>query len=192
MGVTPRPYQKPRPPVFIMAESAGSFGYAGAKGYNAMCASLSKGRINEAFSAHNKAASERLGCNLPTGEGVAVMRPTFVADTYEEAVQAVRPGANRLARWSSVNPHKARLATLIEEEMDDDDFDSDWFDFQLKHDLIMVGSPDSVSEQIERITSQTGCKHIALFLNFPGLSFQQVMNSLALFSERIIPRFTDS
>ncbi len=192
LGVTPRPYQKPRPPVYIMAESAGSFGYAGSKGYNAMCASLSKGRINEAFAAHNQAASERLGCKLPTGEGVAVMRPTFIAETYEEAVQAVRPGANRLATWSSVNPHKARLATLTEEEMDDDDFDSDWFDFQLKHDLIMVGSPHSVSEQIERIASQTGCKHIALFLNFPGLSFQQVMNSLSLFSEHIIPRFTES
>lgn len=192
LGVTPRPYQKPRPPVYIMAESAGSFGYAGARGYNAMCASLSKGRINEAFAAHNQAASDRMGRQIPTGQGVAVMRPTFLAETYEEAVQAVRPGANRLAAWSSVNPHKARLATLTEEEMDDDDFDSDWFDFQLKHDLIMVGSPDSVSEQIERITSQTGCQHIALFLNFPGLSFQQVMNSLYLFSEHIIPRFSNA
>ena len=117
------------------------------------------------------------------------MRPTFLAETYEEAVQAVRPGANRLAAWSSVNPHKARQATLIEEEMEEGDLDSDWFDFQLKHDLILVGSPDSVSEQIERIQSKTGCRHIALFLNFPGLSFKQVMNSLHLFSDRIIPRF---
>ena len=155
-----------------------------------MCASLSPGRINEAFNAHNEAASERLGRSVPAGEGVAVMRPTFLAETYEEAVQAVRPGANRLAAWSSVNPHKARQATLIEEEMDKGDLDSDWFDFQLKHDLILVGSPDSVSEQIERIQSKTGCRHIALFLNFPGLSFQQVMNSLSLFSENIIPRFT--
>ena len=189
LGVTPRPYQQPRPPVYIMAETVGSFGYAGEKGYSAMCASLSPGRINEAFTAHKEAASQRLGRSVPTGEDVAVMRPTFVAETYEEAVQAVRPGANRLAAWSSVNPHKARQATLIEEEMEEGDLDSDWFDFQLKHDLILVGSPDSVSEQIERIQSKTGCQHIALFLNFPGLSFQQVMNSLHLFSDRIIPRF---
>ena len=54
-----------------------------------MCASLSPGRINEAFTAHNEAASQRLGHPIPTGEGVAVMRPTFLAETYEEAVQAV-------------------------------------------------------------------------------------------------------
>ena len=74
--------------------------------------------------------------------------------------------------------------------MEEGDRDSDWFDFQLKHDLILVGSPDSVSEQIERIQSKTGCQHIALFLNFPGLSFQQVMNSLHLFSDHIIPKFS--
>ena len=63
-----------------------------------MCASLSKGRISEAFAAHNQAASDRLGYKLPTDEGVAVMRPTFIAETYEEAVQLS-------ARVPTASPH---------------------------------------------------------------------------------------
>ena len=53
----------------------------------------------------------------------------------------------------------------------------------------MVGTPDTVAEQIERYRTELNCQHIALFLNFPGLSFQQVMRSLTLFTEQVIPRF---
>ena len=77
---------------------------------------------------------------------------------------------------------------VSEEELEEGDLDLDWFDFQLKHDLILVGSPDSVSEQIERLETETGCPHLAFFLNIPLLSFQQVMHSLDLASSKVIPR----
>ena len=37
--------------------------------------------------------------------------------------------------------------------------------------------------------SETGCRHLALFLNFPALTFEQVMRSLDLFASEIIPHF---
>ena len=34
-----------------------------------------------------------------------------------------------------------------------------------------------------------GCSHLALFLNIPGLSFEQVKRSLRLFATEVMPRF---
>ena len=55
--------------------------------------------------------------------------------------------------------------------------------------MILVGSPETVRDQIEELVAETGCRHLALFLNFPGLSFEQVMHSLDLFASEVIPHF---
>ena len=117
------------------------------------------------------------------------MRPTYVAETYEEAVNAVRDGANLLGSWSARSPYKARRAQITEEEFSEEDMELSYFDFQMKHELILVGSPDSVAESIEKLRSEVNCQHLALFLNFPGLSFEQVMGNLNLFGEKVMPRF---
>ena len=189
LGLTPKPYQKPHPPVYMMAESVASHEYSAMRGISAMCFSISLGRMKEAWTAYNNVASEAQGREVPFGEGLAVMRPTYVADTYEEAVNTVRDGANLLGSWIGANPHKARTAMTLEEELSAGDMDLEWFDFQLKHDLILVGSPESVSEQIERLQKELNCQHLALFLNFPGLPLEKVLNCLDLFGEKVMPRF---
>ena len=70
-----------------------------------------------------------------------------------------------------------------------EDYNLSYFDFNQKHDLILVGSPETVREQIEELIAETGCRHLALFLNFPGLTFEQVMHSLDLFASEVIPHF---
>lgn len=189
LGLTPKPYQKPHPPVYMMAESVTSHEYSARRGINAMCFSISLGRMKEAWTAYNKVASEVQGRDIPFGERLAVMRPTYVADTYEEAVNTIRDGANLLGSWIGANPHKARTAMTLKEELSAGDMDLEWFDFQLKHDLILVGSSESVSEQIERLQKELNCQHLALFLNFPGLPLEKVLNCLNLFGEKVMPRF---
>ena len=76
-----------------------------------------------------------------------------------------------------------------EEELDPGDFGLPWLDFQLKHGLVCIGTPDTVSEQIEKLQSSVNCGHMALFLNFPGLTFEKTMRSLTLFAEQVMPRF---
>ncbi|MFQ5933867.1 MAG: LLM class flavin-dependent oxidoreductase, partial [Dehalococcoidia bacterium] len=189
LGVEPKPFQKPHPPIWQMADSTESHGFAGSQGINAMCFSSSAARIREAWTAYQEAASRAQGQEVPFGEGLAVMRPTYVAPTFEEAVNDTRWGANQLGAWGASNPHKAKQAVLTEEELTKEDVDSDWFDFQRRHDMILVGSPDSVSEQIERLQSELNCRHLAIFLNFPGLPFEKVVRCLNLFAEQVMPRF---
>jgi len=112
-----------------------------------------------------------------------------VAKTMEEAIADVRWGANLLDASGSVRALKAREAALTDDEMRGDDSELDALDFQLRHDLVLVGSPDHVADQIERLRSELNCQHLVLFLNFPGLSFEKVMRSLDLFGEHVMPRF---
>ena len=117
------------------------------------------------------------------------MRPTFLADTYEEAVSAVRDNFNMFGEWARHDPRKIRTKMAFAHEMAAEDYNLSYFDFNQKHDLILVGSPETVREQIEELAAETGCRHLALFLNFPGLSFEQVMHSLDLFASEVIPHF---
>ena len=189
LGLQPKPYQKPHPPVWMMAESKQSHEYIGKKGMGAMGSASSLGTMKKTWAVHNKALSETLGREVPFGEKLAVMRPTYVADTYEEAVNTVREGANLLGSWISRTSDKARRAMVTEEELSEEDLALSYFDFQMKHELILVGSPDSVAESVERLRSELNCQHLALFLNFPGLTFEQVIGNLDLFAEKVMPRF---
>ena len=189
LGVHPKPVQKPHPPIFQMSTSNSSHELAGRRGISTMCQTVSLGKIREIWNTYYDAAKEARGEENNFGDKLSVMIATYVADTMEEALEAVRPGANMLGVWNKRDPMKASKDSFVEGEIEDGDLDLDWFDFQRKHDLIMVGTPDTVAEQIERYRTELNCQHIALFLNFPGLSFQQVMRSLTLFTEQVIPRF---
>ena len=69
------------------------------------------------------------------------------------------------------------------------DEELDWLDFQLKIDSALVGSPETVTIQVQRLLD-FGCKHLVLFLGIPGLDFRQVKESLRLFASEVIPRVT--
>ena len=189
LGVHPKPVQKPHPPIFQMSTSNRSHELAGRRGIATMCQTVSLGKIREIWNTYYDAARDARGEENDFGDKLAVMIATYVADTMEEAEKAVRPGANMLGVWNKRDPVSASKDSFVDGEIEEGDLDLDWFDFQSKHDLIMVGTPDTVAEQIERYRMELNCQHIALFLNFPGLSFRQVMNSLTLFAEQVIPRF---
>ena len=72
-----------------------------------ICLALSYEKIREAWGIYNEVALETEGRELQVGEGVAVMRPTFLADTYEEAVSAVRTTSTRSENGPSTTPARS-------------------------------------------------------------------------------------
>ncbi len=109
----------------------------------------------------------------------------------DEAVEAATPGMYRLARWASGMVYRMRPGIVTEDELADGDLELGPLAFQLKHDTALVGTPDTVARQIERLRDEVNCQHLALFLNIPGLSFDQVKNSLRLFATQVAPRFAN-
>ena len=65
----------------------------------------------------------------------------------------------------------------------------DWFDFAMSKDVILVGTPETVAEKIEKLQNELNCRHVTLWPNPSFLPFEKVYHSLELFAERVIPYF---
>lgn len=188
LNVLPKPYQKPHPPIFQMADSEGSHKFAGSRGIGTICMWSTTSKMNHLRDIHRNAVQEA-GAVLPYGEQLAVMRPTYVAESYEEAVNDTRWGMNLRETYSAGRKWRN---SMDPRELTDDDLNKDTLDFYLENDLVFVGSPESVGDQIERLISETECRHLVLFHNTPGLNYEKVKRSLSLFAEKVIPRFQDT
>jgi alkanesulfonate monooxygenase SsuD/methylene tetrahydromethanopterin reductase-like flavin-dependent oxidoreductase (luciferase family) len=186
LGISPGPYQSPRPGMWAMSESKSSAEFCARNGINTMSQSLSLGRMGENWDHYRTVASETQGRDVGFGEGLAVMRNTYVAETYEDALETARPGYNRLFAWAKDSPLHIRSNAVVPEEFDEADNQLDWLEFQIKIDSALVGTPETVVQQVQRL-ADFGCTHLALFLNIPGLSFEQVKNSLRLFATEVMP-----
>jgi len=187
LGISPGPYQNPRPGMWAMSESKSSAEFCASNGIGTMSQSLSLGRIGENWDHYRAVASQTQGREVGFGEGLAIMRNTFVAESYEDALETARPGYNRLFAWAKDSPLHIRSNAVLPQEFDAADDELDWLEFQIKIDSALVGTPETVAAQVQRL-ADFGCTHLALFLNIPGLSFEQVKNSLRLFATEVMPR----
>ena len=187
LGISPGPYQKPRPSMWAMSESVSSAEFCARNGIGTMSQSLSLGRIGQNWRRYQEVASQTRGHEVGFGAGLAVMRNTYVASTMEAALTAARPGYERLFSWASDSPLHRRSNSVLPEEYDPAFDQQDWLEFQINIDSALVGTPESVAAQVQRLAN-FGCTHLALFLNIPGLSFEQVKNSLRLFATEVMPR----
>lgn len=190
LGVHPKPYQQPHPPVWQMADSASSHAYAASRGFNCMSWGRTMEGTREAWTSFKSAASDVQGREVPMGEGVAMMRPIFVAPTMEEARRIMRPVIDTAMTYGA---GKWARPTMIgkSESLTDDDQNEDWLDFLTKRGHTLVGTPEVVAEGIERWRTELGCDHVTLYWPLPHLTFSEVMRSLYLFADKVMPQFLD-
>ena len=199
LHVMPKPYQKPRPPIYQAADSTSSYTFAGTRGICTTTVGRSFEGAREAWTAYQKSASETFGRNIPFGrtpDGLSlnVMRLTHVAETQEQAEREARPGVNAFFRAAvGVNDTWGRKGSVaMDEELTNDDLNKDWFDFAQDKEIIWVGSPDYVAEKIEHLQSELDCQHVTLWPNPGFVPFSTVYHSLELFADKVIPRFQRS
>ena len=192
MSVLPKPRQKPHPPIWQMADSLESHETAAERGIKVMCWGQSFEGTREVWT-HYREVAGRQGRELGPGEDVAMMRPTYVAPTQEEAERDMRDGINALydgslgrARWE----REAFLASY--ESLTDDDLSCDWFDFLMRRDAIVVGSPDHVAEKIARFRDELSCRHYTIYMALAGMDYRKMLRSLTLLAEQVKPRFEPS
>ena len=189
LGITPRPYQTPRPPMWAMSESIEAHEFCAINQIGTMSQSLSNGRIKQNWEHYRQVANRHHNNDLAMGQGLALMRYFYCAETMQEALDAVRPGYEKLGAWSPGNPLRVRTNSVLDEEFEDGDENLSFLDFQIKHDIALIGTPESISEQIRSLQQDLNCEHIALFLNIPNLGIDRVLNSLSLFGTEVMPNF---
>ena len=196
LGVTPKPYQKPYPPIWQAADSNSSYEYAARKGHSIIGVARTFEGTREAWQIYRDTASEVSGKELPlgvcaNGQTLNVMRTFHIAETQEEAENDARDGINVFFDMAvGLNPNWAREAFLAKgETLSDDDKNLDWFDFFQKYEVLLIGSPDFVAERIDKFRSELNCQHVTLWPNPGFVSYEKVRRGVELFAERVIPQF---
>ena len=188
MTVHPKPLQKPHPPMYMLGDSIASHEFAAERGIPVMCYTPSDSTIDTNWRAYREAYHKSQGVKLKLGENLSVMKPVYVAPTMEQAKADIRPGVNLLFGRSALAISRSKYIDASE-ELTAQDKDDDWFDFLHRHNILLVGTPASVSEQIAMHQERFGCEHLALFSNTPGLTHRQLMENFQLFGEQVIPEF---
>ena len=191
ISVLPKPYQKPHPPLYQMVtSSARSFEFAASRGAAIMCSSRPVAAMKPDWLAYAEAATQTKGREVNLGEFSSIQFGTYVAKTREQAYKVAREGYNFAMNGIPVRRDKLRQAMLGAGALTDQDLESDDFDFAIRHNMLMVGTPNEVAERIQQYRDGLNLDHYQLFPSIPHVSFEQAMESLELFGTEVIPRFS--
>ena len=195
LGVTPKPYQKPHPPIWQAADSTASYAFAAEHGHAATSAFRSFEGVREAWTTYQEVASRVHGRDIPmgqtaNGQTLNLLKSVHIAETQEQAEKEARPQVNAAFPFiAGVREGWARKGMVAaDEKLTDDDLNAEWFDFLQEKEIIWVGSPDYVAERIDHLRSELNSQHITLWPN-PMKSFEASYRGLELFAERVMPRY---
>ena len=176
ISVTPKPVQKPRPPIWIAGVGDEAMKRAGRVGDALLADSFQlparlKGRVD----LYRQTAENR-----GNRAQVVLFREGFVAKTREEAVREYEAGLLSTHRyyWR----HGSYYQDIKREE-----------DLDLKRiglDRLILGSPQDCIERIRMWKAEIGADHFLIRFKHPaGPPHTKVMEALRLFGEEVIPEF---
>jgi alkanesulfonate monooxygenase SsuD/methylene tetrahydromethanopterin reductase-like flavin-dependent oxidoreductase (luciferase family) len=190
LQLIPTPYQRPSPPIWVMADSLSSHTEIARRGLGALSYAQSFEQTRAAWTAYRQA---RKSTDNPGKERLALMRPIFVAPTQAEAEAAMRPAINGVMAMgvrADLDQTNARRSFLAKDEpFDKSDLNTDWFDYLVKRGHVHVGTPEYVTDRLKRFQEELGCEHFVLHWAIPVLTFDQYRSSLRLFAEKVMPKF---
>jgi alkanesulfonate monooxygenase SsuD/methylene tetrahydromethanopterin reductase-like flavin-dependent oxidoreductase (luciferase family) len=176
-SASPRPVQKPHPPIWIGANADPAIRRAARLGdcwyvnpHNRV------GTIVRQVEVYKRALDEY---GKPFPAEFPARREVFVARSRAEAIRLSAPylGAKYEAyrQWGQ------------DRAMPDDDQLAADFD-ELVRDRFLLGSPDEVAEQMLALYRATGVNHLIMSVQWPGMPQSQALDELHMLAEEVFPK----
>jgi alkanesulfonate monooxygenase SsuD/methylene tetrahydromethanopterin reductase-like flavin-dependent oxidoreductase (luciferase family) len=190
----PQVVQRPHPPVWGAAvRSPESFTWLARKGFGVLLA-LAPSRQHTALSRHlvdhylevfraTRAENEK--------PRVAMSTPLYVANTEAEAYEVAEPLYREYLRvwtdaaqsWSGTSSSGYVGYSAMAQDM------RYLSSFDVKRDgTAIIGSPESVVEQIQELHATYGADTYLWNVDFGGANYPQMMSSLRLFADEVLPK----
>ena len=174
--VTPRPVQKPRPPIWVAALGDEAMKRAGRVGDALLCDSFQlPARLKPRVELYRATAESR---GHPAK--VVMFREGFVAPTLEQAIQEYEEGLLSTHRyyWRQGSYYgdikRAEDLTLQ----------------RISLDRLILGSPADCIEKIQMWHREVGAEHFLIRFRHPaGPAHVRVLAAIQLFGEEVIPEF---
>ena len=186
LRVTPRPYQKPHPPLWMTVSTDRSVTTAAELGLKACYWQPPPLRIRQRMELYAETRSKLEGRPFSLGEDQAVMRSTYVASSMEDARRDAEAGI--MSSFIFNDPFRGRQVFTNPGEELSDDVRLGW-DF-LEPRTLLVGSPDHVAEKIQELREVCSLECLLVEFAHGGIPQRKILRNLENFATRVMPRFT--
>jgi alkanesulfonate monooxygenase SsuD/methylene tetrahydromethanopterin reductase-like flavin-dependent oxidoreductase (luciferase family) len=186
LNVTPKPYQKPHPPLWMTVSTDQSVRTAAELGLTACYWQPPPLRLRERFRLYADIRSRREGRPFRLGENQAVMRHVCVASTSQEARQIAERGV--MFSFTYNDPFRGLQVFMNPGEQVRPDMKIDW-DFLASRNLL-VGSPAEVADKIHELQEVCGLEYLVINHGHGWLTHDQAVRNLELFAAKVMPQFS--
>jgi alkanesulfonate monooxygenase SsuD/methylene tetrahydromethanopterin reductase-like flavin-dependent oxidoreductase (luciferase family) len=181
LTITPRPVQRPHPPIWIAALTAESIADAARKGFSVMTTPLREtfGVARDQANAFKAAACQA----IPSGSGqrLAMLRNCYVGESARDIDEKAVLGVLKQRQFASIYSGPGEVTRgqirLSQIEVSPEEIRNN----------IILGTPDQCAEKIAEY-SELGVDELHMNMNF-GASHRDVMRSLERFAVRVMPHF---
>jgi alkanesulfonate monooxygenase SsuD/methylene tetrahydromethanopterin reductase-like flavin-dependent oxidoreductase (luciferase family) len=186
--VTPKPVQKPYPPIWYGVSGAKSLRLA-ARRKAVLVASPRHGlaELREHFAIYDEEAAA-------VGHAPAerpVIRGLFVAETTREAEEIAGPAVTSLFRelYGAKSAAGERVLRTDEGEVVTDTAAVDFEHFKRRY---IIGDPELARREVERYRAELGATEILAWMHLPGIPAEHTNRSVELFAREVMPAFADA
>jgi alkanesulfonate monooxygenase SsuD/methylene tetrahydromethanopterin reductase-like flavin-dependent oxidoreductase (luciferase family) len=183
--MTPKPMQKPHPPIWYGVSATQSLRRAAKRhAVQIMSPRHGVGELKEHYVPSEAMAAE-LNWSIPERP---IIRQVFVAKTQAEAEAIAAPAVNHLYRELYGKASAAGDRVL---RADDGSVitDHDQVDFEGFKDRYIIGDPDFAIESIKRYETEVDPSEMVCWMHMPGIRGADVMGSVELFAKEVMPQF---
>ncbi|HZO82151.1 MAG TPA: LLM class flavin-dependent oxidoreductase [Candidatus Binataceae bacterium] len=187
VNLTPKPVQKPHPPIWIAAMAEKSVTRVARLGYH--LAGSGGADLQQMYDS----ALRRFGHD-PANYYVAQLRAVYVAETRERA-------------WDDAEHHLYYMMTAYDRRFKQAN-DLPWSKAVFSRPEVpppgemrktpglsffqaplAIGTPDDVASEIERYQKETRVSHLVMWMQMPGMPARKARRSMELFAKEVMPRF---
>jgi alkanesulfonate monooxygenase SsuD/methylene tetrahydromethanopterin reductase-like flavin-dependent oxidoreductase (luciferase family) len=191
LALVPRPMQTPHPPLWQVVDTPPSIKAAGAAGRKALFWIPPTDSLVPRFEMYRDAASEARGVELELGQDIGVLRDLFVTDTMEEAKELAGQALVGYMEWVSAFRGVGNHA-YPGEVMPETPNKWDLIDYEFLHPRNMLfGTADYIGEKIQEMKDKLNLQTLLLWSTFPGVKHGDALDSIARFTEQVMPHFSN-
>ena len=185
LRVTPRPYQKPHPPLWMTVSTDRSVTTAAELGLKACYWQPPALRIRQRMELYARVRTDLEGRPFGLGEDQAVMRSTYVASSMEEARRDAEEGI--MSAFIFNDPFRGRQVFTNPGEVLDPNVNLDW-DF-LEPRTLLVGSPENVVEKVQELREVCQLDYLLVEFSHMEIPLSKTLTNLETFAAKVMPRF---
>lgn len=203
VNLWPRPYQTPHPPIWIPSQgSAETISWAAdpARKYPFLVTFSAQDLVVRYLNLYREQARE-FGYEA-SGDQLGWAAPIYVADTDERARAEAKDGVESLFNEFLANPWEmllppgyTSLASLKRTMKMRKSLGSrprtQSIDELIESGTVVVGSPKTVRERIERVREQTGVNNLVAMLQFGVLPDDLTRRNMEMFASEVMPHLRD-